>query len=262
MTAMNRMLKIKLYLLFAIFPTAFALIGWLIAWYNQLEKMYVPFLLIGILLGLFMNLICYSRKVFTIALFYTPLPLALSHPIRWIADVFTSATVSLVVGFVGLGIGFWLNKELVLPFQFYKIKKRILAVVYFFFSIACAGFFLGIPVFNIFLGLLAGNYLSIRVMSNYGRINYVAKSLRQGSLFTAFTILVITTISSIGAISDSQNTIKLIGMVSGIMLSEQQFLILIVAGGILLTITQYFITLFTAKTMLQLWMWNKQQLTS
>jgi len=33
-------------------------------------------------------------------------------------------------------------------------------------------------------------------------------------------------------------------------------------GGILLTITQYFITLFTAKTMLQLWMWNKQQLTS
>lgn len=256
---MSPTLKFKLIALSLVFPVTFFVVGWIIAWYHQWLHQQFLIALLGFVFGIIVNVFCYSRKLFTLALFYTPLPLAIFMLTWWVSDIITSSIYSLLFATLGLLVGYWLNKELVIPFQFYKIKKRILAVVFLFFNIICVGFFLGIPHFNLILGFLAGNYLSIRVMSNYQRVNYVAKSINQGALFAALTMLFITLFSGFGFISDDANTLIHLKSVTGFDVTKKHLIQVVILSGILLPVMQYFITRFTAQTMLQFWKYNKSR---
>lgn len=258
MHSINRLLKIKLLFLALLFPLVLAAAGFMVGLFLKNITITIVFSISGLAIGILLNIICYSRKLFTLALYYTPIPLVLFMLSWWIADLFTGSTVSLLIGLFGFFVGIWLNYELVLPYQFFKIKKRILAVVYIFFSISCLGFFMGIPVFNILLGILAGNYLSIRVMDNYNRQAFVAKNLRQGSLFAAFVLLLLIIYSLLVAAADIDHLIQLIKQLVYLSITPSQFYFIAITGGIFLVILQYFITLFTAKTMFEYWMSKKK----
>ncbi|MFA6402876.1 MAG: hypothetical protein WCX31_14845 [Salinivirgaceae bacterium] len=258
MSSINRLLKIKLLFLALLFPLFLSVAGFMVGMFTKNIPFAILFSISGVAIGILLNIIGYSRKLFTLALFYTPVPLALFMLSWWIADLFTGSNVSLLIGLLGFFVGIWLNYELVLPYQFYKIKKRILAVIYIFFSISCLGFFMGIPVFNILLGILAGNYLSIRVMDNYNRQSYVTKNLRQGSLFTALVLLLLIVYSLLVAFSDIDHLIQLAEQMLRFSFTHSQFYFIAITGGIALVILQYFITLITAKTMFEYWMSKKK----
>jgi len=253
MYPLKKDLKIKLILLATIFPMSLSISGYFIGYYEY--NLTVAYILgfAGLITGILLNIVCFYRKLFTIVLYQTPIPMALFLISWWISSTFVNDLKALLFAVGGLVIGLWLNKELVIPFQFYKIKKRVLAIVYIFFSISVLGYFMGIPVFNLLLGFLAGNYLSIRVMSNYKVEREITKNFKKGALYTSFVLLMITLLAWFTAMSDVENSIQTANEVLGVSLSKDKFILLITTGGILIVILQYFITYYTAKTMLQLW---------
>lgn len=253
MQPLKRALKIKLLILSTLFPVSFSFIGGLMGYFLYTTPISIALASIGFIFGILLDIVCYYRKLFTVALFQSPIPLALFLLVWWISDAFVRDLYALAFAIGGLLIGLWLNNELVLPYQFYRIKKRYLAIIYFFFSIAFMGVFMGIPAFNILLGALAGNYLSIRVISNYRHERAINKNIRQGAFYTSFILLLITVLAALFAISDIENSILLAEQVTKLTLSKDYFIYLIVFGGLGIVILQYIITWFTAKTMLQLW---------
>ncbi len=257
MPSMKWTLKIKLAILALVFPISFGIIGVLIGIFLQNKSIVISFSISGLLLGTLFNMVCIYRKLFTIVLYQAPLPLALFLLTWWVSNSFTNDLMAVIIGLIGFLIGLWLNVELVLPYQFYKIKKRVLALIYLFFSIASLGFFMGIPVFNLLLGVLAGNYLSIRVLRNYKSKKYIRKNLIQGSIYTSIILLIITFFSGLIVISDMENSISILEQLLHYPINQTLFLSFIIIGGLVIVILQYFITLFTATTMLQLWQYRR-----
>lgn len=253
MYPLNKTLKLKLLLLSLVLPLSFFFIGFIMSIYLYNLTIAIVIGLVGIGVGILLNFVCYYRKLFTAALYQTPIPAALFLLIWWISNSFASDLYAFFLGLGGLAIGLWLNSELVSPFQFYKIRKRFLALLYFFFSIALMGFFMGIPAFNILLGVLAGNYLSIRIISNFREERDINKNMKQGATFTSVVLLIIILISALMALSDIENSLLLAQEILRIPMTKNFFLVLIILGGIVLVLVQYYLTLFTAKTMLQLW---------
>ncbi|MDA3892581.1 MAG: hypothetical protein PF517_13030 [Salinivirgaceae bacterium] len=253
MQPLNRTLKTKLFILSLLFPLSFGFIGGLMGYFLYTPITAIIFVCIGLIIGIALNIVCYYRKLFTITLFQSPIPLSMFLLVLWISNAFMSDLYAFLFAIGGLLIGLWLNNELILPFQFYRIRKRYLGIIYFFFSIAFMGVFMGIPAFNLLLGALAGNYLSIRVISNYRQERSIKKNLRQGAFYTSLILFIITALSGLIAISDIENSIQLATQIIKIPLNKDLFVGLIIVGGIAIVLLQYVITLFTAKTMLQLW---------
>ncbi len=236
-----------------VFPLSFSFISFFMGYYFYGNTIAIILSILGIILGILLDMVCYYRKLFTIFLYQTPIPLVLFLLVWWISNTFVNDLFALFFAIGGLLLGLWLNSELILPFQFYRIKKRILGIIYFFFSIVLLGFFMGIPAFNILLGFLAGNYLSIRVISNYKIERDINKDIKQGAAYTSLVLFIITTIAFLIALSDIENSIQMVQQILNIPLNASFFIFLLALGGIVIVFTQYYITLFTAKTMLQLW---------
>jgi hypothetical protein len=253
MQPMSHLLKYKLLLLAVVFPVSFSATGGLIGVFLHNTSVAILFASVGLALGILLNIVCYSRKLFTIVLYQAPIPLALFLLSWWISNSFTSELWALLIGLVGLILGLWINQELILPFQFYKVKKRILALIYLFFSIASLGFFMGVPIFNILLGMLAGNYLSIRVLRIFRSKKTMLKHLKQGALYTAIVLFIMVLFASLLVGSDIENTLLIAQRVLHYPISIKMFYLVIGVGGVFIVVVQYFVTLFTAKTMLQLW---------
>jgi hypothetical protein len=254
----NKALRTRVLLLALVLPVAFAIIGILISWYTKNTGFIIISGLSGFLLGVFFNFICYYRKLFAIAIYQTPIPLALFLLVWWISNSFFSPTLAFMAGIGGLLLGLWLNRELVLPYQFFKVNKRVLALLYFFYSIAFMGFFLGIPVFNLLLGLFAGNYIAIRIISYVRDHKEVHDSIHYGSLFSAFVLLLICLISGFFTIHDMQNSLQIIRETMHIKLTAKALVYIIAVSTLVMVVVQYFITRFTANTVLEL---HKQRKT-
>ncbi len=260
MPFLSTSLKVKLLLLAAIFPVAFSLIGWFFSSFYQNTEAKVFYAALGFVLGIFFSFICFRRKLFTVVLYKAPIPLALFLLAWWFSHLFTSGWLAFLIGALWFFIGLWLNSELVLPYQFYRIKKRFLVLIYLFFSIAMLGFFMGIPVFNLLLGVLAGNYLSIRVLYPYSSKTTIKKNLVQGAWFTALSLLGITLFAGIIAISDMENSLLLAQNLLQTQLSKKLFLLLLTLGAVFLTLFQFVLTLFSARTMLNWWHYRRKKL--
>lgn len=252
------MLKIKLILLGSFLPLTFISIGFLIGVY--VDQMWVGIIAasVGLGLGLLLNYICSYRKLFAVMLYQTPIPLAMFLLSWWISDTFVSSWLALGIGLGGLAIGLWLNKELILPYQFYRINKRILGFLYLFLSIAMVGLFIGIPVFNIVLGVIAGNYLSIRVISYARSGPEIKRNFLQGSIFSATTILSLSLLSGLAALGDFENVAYLFSYYLDFNIEIKQFVYLFLMGSALLAIAQFSLTFFTANTMLSYWNYRRK----
>ncbi len=248
------MLNARLILLTLFLPLSFACIGYVTGMYLKEPALAVIYSLSGAILGFMIDYVCAFRKVFKILLHKVPLPLILSLLSWWIGRSISNNYIGILAGICGAIIGLWLNRIMVVSFRYYKIRKRILVLVYFFFSIGIIGLFFGIPVFNLFLGVLAGNYLSIRVTSFYrGNKEKIRKTFFRGSLFTSLTILFLSLLSSYIALFDIDHTNYLLSLIHVNEMDYNKLALFIVIGSVLLAVAEFAITMFTAQTMLSYW---------
>ncbi len=248
---MSQKLKLKLIVLSLIFPISMAFIGFLSCLFYNNYITIISFTFAALIIGIFINIICYYRKIFTILIYKTPLPVSLFLLLWWFSNSFLSSLVSLLIGLAGLATGLFLNYVLVQPVQFYHIKKRILGLIYLFFSIAFMGFFMGVPIFNLLLGVLAANYLSIRVLSNKRDEKNIMHNLKQGAVFTALVLMLMFILSFCCLNIDYSNYISFIDNITPINVKKINLPLVFFILSLIIVLVQYYLTLFAAKTMVE-----------
>jgi len=155
-------------------------------------------------------------------------------------------------GVIYLAAGLLLG--LIIDLKFLKdwIKHRFelplwgIAGIYTFYNICVYGFFMGFPVFNVLLGLIAGYYFGNRIISNKIEKEKRSKQINQVSLFTGLIMTLICVSSAIIGLTDKtigDNIQGMLGLDFGI--TKTMILAIIFVGGFGLIISQYYITRLT-----------------
>jgi len=142
----------------------------------------------------------------------------------------------------------WINRRFNLPIW-------IIASVYLIYNVFVYGFFMGLPVFNTFLGLLAGYYFGNRICFNKIEPEIHPKLLNQVTLFTGFIMTLVCISSGFLAIYDNgaagmiQNVLGLTFEVTRSMLWG----IVLIGGLALILITVLLTRITMIKTIKNYW---------
>jgi hypothetical protein len=119
----------------------------------------------------------------------------------------------------------------------------ILLGLYLFYNICIYGMFMGFPVFNLGMGIIAGYYYGIKMNhKNFSmtQIEYIKKNV---SLFTGFIMLLICISSALIALTEKTIGSELQGMLGlGFEVTRGMIIATIIIGGSTLIISQYFLT--------------------
>lgn len=143
---------------------------------------------------------------------------------------------------------------LIIDLKFLKgwIKHRFdlplwyIAGIHIFYNICVYGFFMGFPVFNLLLGLIAGYYFGNRIIYNKIQPEKRSKQINKVSLFTGLIMTLICVSSAIIGLTDKTIGGNIQGMLGlDFEITKAMILTLIFVGGFSLIIFQYFVTRLT-----------------
>ena len=130
----------------------------------------------------------------------------------------------------------WVNKR-------YQLALWFIILIYLIYNIGMYGFFMGFPVFNVLLGLIAGYYFGKRVCSKNIKSEMYPKIIKQVSLFTGLIMALICISSGLIAILDNYTGNTIQGMLGlDFEVTKEMILTIIIAGGLSLIAAEYFIT--------------------
>jgi hypothetical protein len=118
------------------------------------------------------------------------------------------------------------------------------ALVYLFYSVGMFGFFMGVPVFNLLMGLVGGYFMGMRLRAENAGNEKVEQTARQTGIFTAFVLAV----ACVAALTIAGLSSSLEGDIRGMFalanpMSKTAILALSSVAGIGLVILEYAITL-------------------
>jgi hypothetical protein len=166
---------------------------------------------------------------------------------------------------IAIGIGFYLHNDTGMPYFFatgliagiiadlflfkrllaslFDLKYWLLAGFYILCNIFIYGTFMGFPVCNLVMGLIAGYYTGRRIITK--NISYPEREIliNKVALFSAFIMIVICISSAYIALREKTIGEELQGMLGlGIVPGKSLILAMIIIGGSALIIIQYFLT--------------------
>ena len=125
----------------------------------------------------------------------------------------------------------------------YRMDLKWLAVLYLFYSVGLFGFFMGVPVFNLLLGLFAGFYMGLRA-ADAGKSREEAEvNFNKTGFFTSFILAVACTAALWLASTDSSTAANINGMLALRQpLTKQGIMTVSVVGGVVMVVLEFFIT--------------------
>ncbi len=138
----------------------------------------------------------------------------------------------------GIAVAAILIKKLVSVF--YLLPTPVLIALYLTYTAGIFGFFMGVPVFNIVPGVLAGVYMGRKAALAGRSEETFAAELRQTNLFAAAVLLLLCSFSAFIALADPHTAANLEGMFGlGFSVTPTHVWLLIVSGGASLLLVQY-----------------------
>jgi hypothetical protein len=161
--------------------------------------------------------------------------------------IFISALLTFSAGIViSLLIRFILKPDI------FKIPVPVLILVYLFYNVCILGFFMGVPVFNLAAGALAGYYWSKRII-NRNELNNSRRDIQRVSLFASSVTAVVCLTSAIVALLSKSTPEDLKGMFHlNFDVTRPLLVSLIIIGGLMLVALQYYLTRFVMVKTLRL----------
>ncbi len=189
-------------------------------------------------------------KIFFGIIFGAMLPIAFFIIGWWGTVGRVSEDKIFLFAFAGLAIGIILNFLFLRKFisNMYEISASNLIVIYIFYTVCCFGFFMGVPIFNILLGIPAGYYAAMRCLYLRKENVLTEQYFRHVSIFSSIIMFFVCVASAIIAFSDPFTAKNIKGMLGlDFEISKLTLLILVLIGGALLIVIQYFLTNMTAK---------------
>jgi hypothetical protein len=173
-----------------------------------------------------------------------PLLLSLLSVILWFY-INRNTELVLIYLSIGLVLGF------IIDFKFLKtwiIKRYELPLwfiigMYIFYNIEIYGFFMGVPVVNILMGLIAGYYCGKKIEHQNISPDKIPAVIKKISLFTCLIMSLICLSSAVIALIDESTGENLRLMFSlNFPITKAMILAIILVGGFILILSQYFIT--------------------
>lgn len=133
----------------------------------------------------------------------------------------------------------WISHRFDLPIWF-------LAVIYIIYNIFVYGFFMGLPVFNVFLGLIAGYYFGNRICFKNVESDKHLKIIHQVSLFTGLIMTLICISSGFLALVNNEAA----GMIKNVLgldfeVTKSTVWTIVLIGGLILILTNIFLARIT-----------------
>jgi ABC-type Fe3+ transport system permease subunit len=187
-------------------------------------------------------------------LFGLVLPLLGFEVAIWFAFEISSAEKAIATAaLIGFSIG--LAVSLLIWFIFkpdiYKLPVLMLILIYLFYNICIFGFFMGVPVFNLVAGALAGYYWVKRIL-NRNELDNSGRDVRRLSIFTSSITAIICVASAIIALLSKSTPEDLRGMFHlHFEITRPLLVSIIIIGGIMLVTLQYYLTRFVMEKTLK-----------
>lgn len=155
---------------------------------------------------------------------------------------------------LGLNAAFWAPAGIVLGIiiavlslrklvsRFYSLNIYALAALYIAYSVGIFGFFMGVPVFNVVLGVAAGLYVGRKMKINNRTPEVYNNEIKKAGRFAAAVLFLICVASAYIAIADPYTGANLKGMLNlSFEVTPLMIWLLIVLGGSSLLLMQHFL---------------------
>lgn len=140
----------------------------------------------------------------------------------------------------------WINRRFELPLW-------SMAGIYILYNVFVFGFFMGFPVFNVLLGLIAGNYFGNRIVSGKLPSEIQSKQIKQVSIFTALIMALICISSAVIGLTDEYTGANIQGMLRlDFEVTQPMLWAIALVGGLSMIIVQYVITKWTIQKTIKL----------
>lgn len=205
--------------------------------------------LVFAMFGVALDAICINGKVFSFFFYKLPIPTLLSIMAYEASSFFTTRLVSVCFGIGGLALGILIDFVLIAPKPFYLARKRVLIVVYVLMSMLLLGVMLGVPISNFILGILAGNYYSLRYSGAVLSKERLRHNLRSVTAFATLVLLVSEVPFGWLIWQDKANVLDYLFQVTGMTFSTGHLLLSIIGFGTLAVAVQFMLAYMTAKIM-------------
>lgn len=248
-SAIDFKLKVSIGVLALLMPVAGFLSGWYYSLFVINSNYNLFWALLFFIVGILLDAVCINGNVFSFVFYKMPIPTVLAIISYEVALFFTTRMYAIAIGCCGMALGVLIDVVLLSPKPFYLARKRVLIIVYVFMSILLLGIMLGVPVSNFLLGILAGNYYSLRYSGTALSKRRLRRNLHAVSAFATLVLLLSELIFGWLIWKDSANIIVYINQISEILLTPGNLVTLILVFGSLSVVLQYFLTYWTSKTM-------------
>jgi hypothetical protein len=119
----------------------------------------------------------------------------------------------------------------------------ILIGFYLFYNMCIYGLFMGFPVFNLGMGVIAGYYFGIKINNKYFTLTQIEYLKKRVPLFTGLIMLLICISSGLLAMLEKTIGLELQKMFGlRFQVTRGMIISIILVGGVILIITQYYLT--------------------
>ena len=135
----------------------------------------------------------------------------------------------------------------------YQINSKVLAGIYLFYSVVALGMGMGLPILNFVLGILAGVYIARKMhflgSDEQSRNQAFRKTAMFCAVVMAFMCCLMTLLGIVGKVPGSKFETPLLSFTFTVPI----FFAVVLTGGAVLVLLQYWLTTISAKITLKLW---------
>jgi hypothetical protein len=135
----------------------------------------------------------------------------------------------------------------------YQINNKVLAGIYLFYSVVALGMGMGVPILNFVLGILAGVYIARKMHFLGSDEQSRNQALKKTALFCAVVMAIMCCLITLWAIAGKMIGARVETPLLSFTFTVPIFFAVVLTGGAVLVLLQYWLTTISAKITLKLW---------
>ena len=135
----------------------------------------------------------------------------------------------------------------------YRMNNKVLAVIYLFYSVVALGMGMGVPIFNFVLGIMAGVYIARKMHFIEADEQNRKQAFKRTAVFTAEAMVMVCCLITLWAIAGEMIGSRFETPFLSFTFTVPIFSAVVLAGGAVLVLLQYWLTNKTAKLAFRFW---------
>jgi len=135
----------------------------------------------------------------------------------------------------------------------YQINNKVLAGIYLFYSVVALGMGMGVPILNFVLGIMAGVYIARKMHFLGSDEQSRNQAFRKMALFCAVVMVLMCCLITLWAIAGKMIGYRFETSYLSFTFTVPVFFAIVLTGGAVLVLLQYWLTTISAKITLKLW---------